>query len=126
MKLITFKPFTTNDGVQYFHDEEGNIFMEKPDKEPINIGKLLMLRSGRSLHRCYIKHEKETQRFRKLDAWSINESILHLCDMIFYITEKDKYKISKTFALTAGVFREYKGESKLYVPVSYWQKQSEL
>lgn len=127
MQTIHIEPFE-GDNVEYYGDDNGNIFMNRLDnnKPPLHIGRLFLLRSGKNIYRTYIKKEKEHQRFRKLDAWSINHDILHFVDLIYYETEKDTYKITKDTALLAGVFRTYKGEEKLYVPINYWQKKSEI
>lgn len=109
----------------YFMDANANIYLRPANSESNkNIGRLRY--KNRLL--SYIKDEDESQRFRKTDAWSINYRVLQIVDLVYFITDEESYKITKEKALKHGEFFHFKSstEKKLYVPVKFWTKKSEI
>ena len=74
----------------------------------------------------FTKIEKEKNRYKKLNAWTIHFKVLGLADAFVYKTEGTAYKINKENALQLGVFRELSGEEKLCVPVKYWEQYAKV
>lgn len=72
----------------------------------------------------YFKTEKDSQIFKKTNAWSINKVILDRVDEIVFKTETATYTISKTDAINNGDYFHFKNstEPKVYVPLNYWNK----
>lgn len=114
-------------------DEYGNTYYAKD-------GRIYLKLEGSDRTRCiglikeedekvlYMKHEEEDQRYRKTDAWSINWHVAKFVDLIFFITDREGYKISRRHAEMNGEFLHFQSstEKKLYVPVKYWTKRSEV
>lgn len=101
-------------------NDDGRVYLMK-DK-PISIGRIKEVKGKK----CYFKNEDESNIFRKLNAWSINAEVLPYCEAIYYITKRDIYKLSTFDALNFGEYRTYQEEEKLYVPLTYWLKKSEI
>jgi len=76
----------------------------------------------------YLKYETEKDRFRKTDAWSINWHVGRHVHVIYFKTRIDTYKISIKDALQDGEFLHFESstEKKLYVPIKFWTKKSEV
>ena len=74
----------------------------------------------------FTKIEKEKNRYKKLNAWTIHFKVLGLADVFVYKTEGTAYVINKENALQLGVFRELGGEEKLCVPVKYWEQYAKV
>jgi hypothetical protein len=76
----------------------------------------------------YFKEEKERDAYHKMDAWSLNWSVLSwLPDDDCSINIKSEtaiYRITKSYAIACGQFLYHKQsgiEKKLYVPKRYWK-----
>jgi hypothetical protein len=73
-----------------------------------------------------VKNEKESGRFRKMDAWSIPHCLVRCIGsngVVYYKTEKRTYKINHEDIIKYGKFLYFKNsktEKKIYVPVKYW------
>lgn len=74
----------------------------------------------------FLKYEKEGNRLRKLNAWTIPVCILDKVDYIYYQTDEDIYKISTFNAYQYGQFQTFNNEEKLCVPVRFWEQKSEM
>ena len=73
------------------------------------------------------KYERESGKLRLSGgSWSINVDnfALDKLSKIVYITERYRYEIQKDDALSGGFFRKFRGENKLVVPISKWEKRS--
>ena len=81
---------------------------------------------GTIKNRIYHKYEKESSKLRMIPggAWTINLADVNLdeIDIIIYETKKNIYKISKHKAKTNGRIQVLGGESKLIIPICYWEK----
>ena len=76
---------------------------------------------GTIINGCYTKYEKERDRLRIADAWTISVNTIEgEWDRIEYISEKGSYKISRNDAVCHGFFRPFQGEEKMCVPVKWW------
>jgi hypothetical protein len=100
---------------------ETNLFLTlKADGKRRNIGTITIHPDNKIL---YTKHETNGGIFRKTNAWSIHNYILHNVEYIIYYTETKIYKITAEVAKTKGsyLFFKQKGyELKIYVPLKYW------
>lgn len=70
----------------------------------------------------YRKREREADRYRKLDAWSIPKVILDNVEWIQYQSDARAYEIAayKARVYGTGVKAKVDLEEKVYVPVSAW------
>ena len=90
-----------------------------------NIGRMIYLKEKETM--AYYKQEKEEDRFRKTDAWSINYHVLKCLeprDRIVYETSEASYGLLVKEALKLGKFLHFKTsgiEKKIYVPVKHWR-----
>jgi hypothetical protein len=66
------------------------------------------------------KKEKESAKLRKYDAWTVHYPYVILCKFIEYKTEKGTYTISAAQALDVGFPQTYNEETKLIIPLMYW------
>jgi len=73
------------------------------------------------------KYEKESGKLRMSGGcWTINMDKVSLESLkdIVYITERYKYEIPKQWAVKNGWIKEFRGETKLIVPIKYWVKNA--
>lgn len=77
---------------------------------------------------AFVKREKESDKFRKTNAWSIPLSVLKKVSYVAIQTEKFLYEIDKKTALEKGNTFHFKNstEIKLYVPVKYFNTKTIL
>lgn len=75
----------------------------------------------------YFKEEKEKDVYHKMDAWSLNWSVISWLPSdhctINIKSETAIYRITKSYAVACGQFLYHKQsgiEKKLYVPKRYW------
>jgi hypothetical protein len=100
---------------------ETNLFLTlASDNRRRNIGTITIHPDRKIL---YTKHETDDGIFKKSNAWSIHNYILHNVDYITYFTETKIYKITADNAKTHGkylFFKQQGYELKIYVPLKYW------
>ncbi len=121
-----------------FQDEEGNQYKIEVDQDgesynlylylsrvtrptAIFVGTLEESPMGWTL----VKHEKEKDRYRKLNAWTIPLVLTKLVDSFQYVTDKRQYVLEAHDI--PGNFTQivrHNGEDKMAVPVRYWNVQS--
>jgi len=70
----------------------------------------------------YRKREREADRYRRLDAWSIPLIVLEQVDWIQYQSDARSYEISADIAKLYGKVTKAKFnlEEKIYIPVNKW------
>ena len=74
----------------------------------------------------FTKYEKESGKLRLSGgSWTINVDKINLdeVDKIVYITMDHIYEIDKNHAVSSGYFRNFRGENKLVVPLTKWEKK---
>ena len=116
-------------------DVDGNLYIVNPDNKIYirhpNTDRMRMIGFLASVNEkeiAYVKHEEESQRFRKTNAWSIVWQIAKFVDLIYFITKKESYKLTRDEMTINGQFFHFSSstEKKIYVPVDKWQKKSDI
>lgn len=116
-----------------YKDNDGSIIIDKDrrlilklnsDGKNRNIG---VIAKDKRSKISYFKEEKERDAYQKMDAWSLNWSVVSwLPDDDSTINIKSEtaiYRITKSYALACGQFLYHKQsgiEKKLYIPKRYW------
>lgn len=97
---------------------DGKDLTMNSDGTPRKIGHIIE-ENGKIILR---KREKEDDRYRVFDAWTINAHVLNYVDLIQYKSELRTYEIERGKAILIG--KDVKGrssvESKVAVPVKDW------
>ena len=80
---------------------------------------------GFIIDETYYKHEKESGKLRMCGgSWTINlKEINDSISLVKFKTEKAVYEIQLSLAERKGFVRKFNGESKLIVPIEYWNKK---
>lgn len=110
-----------------FRDSDGNLYYCKNrflsfylgDKK-LNIGKIIW----HEKKLIYSKPEKEDEKFRKLNAWSIPYEIVKRVDKVTFYTDKYFYRIDTIVIHNRSMFLHFKKsgtELKVYVPIDLWE-----
>ena len=109
------------------YTENGNTFsIEKDGQLYHNKKKIGYIEKISDEDYLFFKNEKESGRFKKLDAWSVPYCLLKCIGkngVVHYQTEKRLYKINYEDAMKHGKFLYFKNsntERKIYVPVKFW------
>ena len=108
-----------------FDPSTNNVYMiQSNESSERNIGSFRV--KDNEIH--YIKREQESQRMRIFDAWSINLHVAKYSDYIYFLTNKEGYKISFVDAMSnkKDTYKITLTEPKIFVPVKYWTKRSEI
>jgi hypothetical protein len=80
------------------------------------------MKFGTVVNGVYIKNEKEKDKLRKFDAWSLNSSDWEdkPVKSLKVKTDRHVYEMPIEVALKHGFRQEFNGESKLILPMRLW------
>lgn len=117
--------YKNNDGVIVIDENKRLILKLNSEERKRNIGCIALDRRKKL---SYFKEEKEKDAYQKMDAWSLNWSVVSWLpeddSTINIKSETAIYRITKAYAILCGKFLYHKQsgiEKKIYVPKRYWK-----
>lgn len=117
--------YKNNDGVILIDENKRILLKLNSEDRSRNIGCIAPDKRNMT---SYFKQEKEKDVYHKLDAWSLNWSVVSwLPDDQSTINIKSEtaiYRITKAYAILCGKFLYHKQsgiEKKIYIPKRYWK-----
>jgi hypothetical protein len=114
---------TDKDGNKLWLNEGGGFMLRlKGERSERAIGRLIYKDDPKIINQInliYVKQDKESQVFRKLNAWSIHSHILTRVHGVEIHSEYGVYKITTEYAFTVGQYLHFQSsgiELKYYIP----------
>lgn len=114
-------------------DEDGRIYkIDAQDDNKVSflynsestiLGHIMIGENNLLYHRFDDEKNIFTNIFVKTDSWGVDYAIFKVVDLIVYETLTHLYKIPKVRALEFGAINKYDKETKIYIPIKYWDKR---